>query len=464
MSGINVYSHYANEGDYPDLDYAGAVERLSRAIACKTIDHGEKTERAPFDELHALVRSSFPHVMSSSNFEEVGRNLLITCPGTDPPLPCVLLLAHQDVVPVVPGTEDSWVHGPFSGDVDETHVWGRGALDIKDMLMGELEALEYLLSRGERPRRTVVFAFGADEETSSSGATRLAELLAERGVRAAWLLDEGTTTMADGGMWGAAGRVLSDICISQKGYLDLRLAAKASGGHSSNPFGGTSLERLCVAVARIAETRPALRLTPIVRDTFRTLAPHITEEPLRALVKDVDANAEKIAAVAAGRRELYPFVVTTMAVDMLEEGSSAPNVMPGDASATINFRLLPGTTHEDVLSWVEGCLVGTGVTASVLHYTPAGRMDSTEGPGYAEVSEALTHFYRDVDVIPSFVCGGTDSIRYEGVCGSILRVIPFRPTPEEEATGTHGVNERISRRTYAQGIRVLVRLLERTIL
>ena len=82
----------------------------------------------------------------------------------------------------------------------------------------------------------------------------------------------------------------------------------------------------------------------------------------------------------------------------------------------------------------------------------------------SEVAEALEHYYRDVDVVPSFVCGGTDAIRYEAVCDSILRVIPFRPTPEEEATGVHGVNERISRRTYAQGIRVLVRLLESTIL
>lgn len=270
--------------------------------------------------------------------------------------------------------------------------------------------------------------------------------------------------MFDGALWGAAGRVLTDVCISQKGYLDLRLDAHGEGGHSSNPFGGTSLERLCVAISRVVESRPVPSLTPIVRDTFRALAPRITEEPLRTLVQDVDANAERIAALAASRRDLYPFVATTMAVDMLQGGSAAPNVMPGDVSATINFRLLPGTTADDVLGWVEGALSGTGVTATVVHYTPAGRMDSTSGAGYAEVSEALEHYYPDVDVVPSFVCGGTDAIRYEEVCDSILRVIPFRPTPEEEATGVHGVNERISRRTYAQGIRVLVRLLERTIL
>jgi carboxypeptidase PM20D1 len=464
MSGINVYAHYTSEEDYSDLDYSGACERLASAIACKTIDQGDGTDDAPFERLHALVRSSYPHIMAASSFEEVGRNLLITCPGTEPSLPCVLLLAHQDVVPVVPGTEKDWLHDAFAGELDETFIWGRGALDIKDMLMGELEALEYLLARGERPRRTVILAFGADEETSSTGATEMAGLLKERGLRAEWLLDEGTTTMVDGAMWGAAGHVLTDVCISQKGYLDLRLDAHGEGGHSSNPFGGTSLEHLCVAIARIAESRPTPKLTPIVEDTFRTLAPYITEEPLRTLVQDVHGNAEKIAALAATKRDLYPFVATTMAVDMLQGGSAAPNVMPGDASATINFRLLPGTTADDVLAWVERAVQGTGVTATLVHTTPAGRMDSTDGPGYAEVAEALGHYYGNVDVVPSFVCGGTDAIRYEAVCDSILRVIPFRPTPEEEATGVHGVNERISRRTYAQGIRVLVRLLERTIL
>ena len=79
MSGINVYAHYTHEEDYPDLDYDGACTRLAEAISCKTIDRGEKTKDALFERLHALVRASYPHVMEASSFEEVGRNLLITC-------------------------------------------------------------------------------------------------------------------------------------------------------------------------------------------------------------------------------------------------------------------------------------------------------------------------------------------------------------------------------------------------
>ncbi len=462
---IDPYAHFAHEDDYPDLDVDGAVTRLSVALAQKTVyTTPEDTDFGPFDRLQAHLRESFPHVMASGTFELVGHSVLICVPGTDPEAEAILLLAHQDVVPVVPGTEDEWEHDAFSGYVDKEWIWGRGALDIKDMLMGELEAVEYLLAHDRRPRRTIYLAFGEDEEVLSHGATAVAAELARRDVHAACSLDEGVTTFFDGADYGAPGVVLSDICISQKGYLNLRLTARGTGGHSSNPFGGTSLEHLCHAVASLSESRPAPRLTPVVADTFRSLAKLITEEPFRSLVSDVDANADQIARAASHVRGLYPLVNTTMAVDQLEGSSAAANVMPGDVSATINFRLLPGTTAQDVLAWARGVLEGTGVEVEVVHATPAGRIDSVEGSGYAELRETLEHYHPDVAFVPSIVCGGTDSIRYESVCDTLLRICPFRPAPEEEARGVHGVNERISRRTYAQGIRVIIGFLERVAL
>ena len=460
---LDVYDHYANEGDYSDLDYAAACGRLAAALSCKTVyTTPDDTDWAEFERLQEHIKASFPHVMAAGAFELVGHSVLITVPGDEPDLDAVQLIAHQDVVPVVPGTEGEWVHDAFSGAMDDEWVWGRGALDIKDMLMAELEAVEYLLACGEKPRRTIYLAFGEDEEVRSHGATELAAEMARRGLRSAFLVDEGTTTMFDGAAYGAPGAVVSDICLSQKGYLDLRLIMRGQGGHSSNPFGGTSLERLCRAVALLADNKPAPMLTPLVAGTFEALAPQVTQEPFAGLVGDVAGNARAIAEAAADVRELYPFVATTVAVDQLEGSSAAANVMPGDVSATVNFRLLPGVSDSDVADSVRALLAGLDVEVEVAHYTPAGRMDATDGAGYAELKESLEHFHPGVSWVPSFVCGGTDSVRYEGVCGSIMRVCPFRPAPEEEARGVHGVNERISRRTYAQGIRVLIRLLEHT--
>lgn len=460
---MNPYDYFAHEDDYAGLDYDGACERLAAALSCKTVYLGEEeTDWGEFERLQALIRDSFPHVAAEGTFELVGHSVLICVPGAEPGLEAVQLIAHQDVVPVVPGTEDAWEHGAFEGHLDSEWVWGRGALDIKDMLMAELEAVEYLLARGEKPARPIYLAFGEDEEVRSHGATALAQLMAERGMRSAFLIDEGTTTFFDGDAYGAPGAVVSDICISQKGYLDIELLSKGKGGHSSNPFGGTSLERLCRAVAAVADAVPMPELNSIVMGTFRELAPLITEEPLATLCQDVMLNRQEIAEEAARKKELYPFVCTTVAADMIEGGSSAANVMPGDCAATLNIRVLPGTTSAIVLGRVRQAAKKFGVEARIAHKTPAGRVDSVDGPGYAELKESLSHFHPGVAWIPSFVCGGTDSVRYEGVCGSIMRVCPFRPAPEEEARGVHGVNERISRRTYAQGIRVLIRLLENT--
>ena len=461
---IDPYAHFAHEDDYPDLDLDAAAGRLSAALALRTVHAGpDTTDFTPFDALYELIRESYPRVAELGTAERIGHSILITIPGADPALPAALLLAHQDVVDVVPGTEEEWVHDPFGGHVDDEWVWGRGALDIKEMLMGELEAVELLLSRHGRPRRTVILAFGEDEETSSRGATAIASELSRRGVRAAFSLDEGVTTFMDAGAYGAPGTTLIDVCLSQKGYLDVRLISHGSGGHSSNPFGGTSLERLCLALARLAETRPSPRLTPVVAQTFGILAPYVSEGPFQTLVSDVDANAGRIAREAAQVRTLYPLVCTTMAVDQIEGSASAPNVMPADASATVNFRLLPGTTADDVVRWVRDT-VGGDIEVEILHHTPAGRLDRASGLGYDELVEVLRRYHPGTLVVPSIVCGGTDSVRYAGVCDKLLRVTPFRPAPEELSRGLHGVNERISRRTYAQGIRVIAALLERTVL
>lgn len=132
---------FAHEDDYPELDLEGAVRRLAAALSLRTVyATPETTDFSPFDELYELIRTSYPRLAEHAGFERVGHSILVTVPGSQPELPCVLLLAHQDVVDVVPGTEGEWVHDPFGGVVDDTWVWGRGALDIKEMLMGELEA------------------------------------------------------------------------------------------------------------------------------------------------------------------------------------------------------------------------------------------------------------------------------------------------------------------------------------
>ena len=146
-----VTDFFALEGNYPDLDGEGAAARLSAAIRCKTINYFDhsRTDYTEFDKLHAHIKASYPNIMRVGTFERIGHHaVLITIPGSDASLRPCLYMSHQDVVPVVEGTEQDWTHPAFSGDIADGYIWGRGTLDIKEQVFGVLEAAEYLLARG----------------------------------------------------------------------------------------------------------------------------------------------------------------------------------------------------------------------------------------------------------------------------------------------------------------------------
>lgn len=453
------------ESDYPDLDGQGAAERLSRAIQCKTINCADHslTDYAPFDQLHALIRASYPHVMAAGTMEVLGqRSLLITLPGSDPGLRPCLFMSHQDVVPVVEGTEDNWTYPAFSGAIAQGYIWGRGTLDIKNQVFGCLEAAEYLLSHGQSFRRTVYLAFGDDEETLNLGAKTIAETLQSRGVQLEFVLDEGSCTIESGDAYGAPGTYIAPVELMEKGYADLELTVRSPGGHSSRPFGGTSLGRISQAITRIVEHPFPVRLTPVMAGAFRAIAPYVTEEPLKTLVQDVDQNADAIARYCYETRALFPFVTTTIAPTVIRGSSAACNVMPQDMSAVVNFRIAEGETAEQVLSHVRQAVADEGVELRFLQANDPSATARSDGYGYARLVESMSRYFRDVVFLPSLTAGATDAHCYEIVCDTCLRYSPFLASPEDAARGVHGTDERISVRAYTQGIRALIHLMEHT--
>lgn len=472
---------FAHEDDYPELDGPGSVERLAQAIRCRTTSFVDTSaiNYEAFDELHGFIRRSYPRVMKAATFETVGHSLLITIPGRDPQLDPVLLMAHQDVVPVVPGTEEDWTHDAYSGHIDDTYVWGRGTLDVKEMLTGELEAVELALTRGGQPQRTVILAFGEDEECLQQGSRALARTLEERKIRPAFLIDEGPYTFLDGADYGAPGRAFKAVELGEKGYCDVRFTARSAGGHSSNPFGGTSLASVCEAVARVAGEPWPIELSPLVQAAFTSLAPHVTEEPFASLLAPlpgettadtVTRNANALARACAERKPLFPLVTTTVAPTMLEGGSKGSNVMPQTVWAVVNFRLAPGVSSERVEQRCRELVADLPVEVDIFQQ-PSEPSEIGEGPcdlGWNAVCDAVAHYYVDpatgegLPVVPTLATGGTDARMYEHLCGTCMRLGPMLVNPEETRRGVHGTDERIDQRAYLQSVRVLTRILEST--
>ena len=457
-----VFSYFDNENLYPDLDVDTAVSHLSDAIRCRTVNYEDhsRTDFSEFDRLQALMQNSFPSVMAHGQFELIGHAVLVTIPGSDPSLLPCLYMSHQDVVPVVAGTEQDWTWDAFSGAVEDGYIWGRGTLDIKEMVFGILEAAEYLLSRGRSFRRTAYLAFGDDEETLNLGALAVAETLKNRGVKLEFVLDEGSCKLEDGACFGASGLPIGLIELMEKGYADLELSVESRGGHSNRPFGGSSLEHLARAITAVADHPFPCRLPEPMIGTFEALSSYITEEPFRELVRDVRGNADAIAAECAKRPETFSYVTTTIAPTMIEGGSAACNVLPQNMRAVINFRLNEGDSIDAVM---EHCRDAIGNPKVHLCYLQANDPSATariDGFGYKKLCEAMSQFYPEVVFVPSMTVGATDAHQYERICDTCLRCSPFLTEPEDVRRGMHGTNERLPIRSYAQGIRVLIRLME----
>lgn len=325
---------------------------------------------------------------------------------------------------------------------------------------GQMEAAEYLLARGKSFARTAYLAFGDDEETINLGALAIAEHLKAQGVTLEFVLDEGGCKIEPGTAFGAPETSIVSVQLMEKGYADLELSVHSIGGHSSRPYGGTSLGRLSGAIADITRAPFAVRLNSAMTGAFETLASYITQEPLKTLVQDVAGNADAIAACCMGSPDLFPFVTTTIAPTMIRGGSAACNVMPQDMTAVINFRLADGDTVESVMAHCREAVQDKGVEMRFLQANDPSAIAKRDGYGYRTVVESFQRYYPEAVFIPSMTVGATDAHRYEEICDTCLRCSPFMTEPAEAASGVHGTNERLLVRSYLQGIRVLIDLME----
>src|SRR6266699_6868528 len=235
------------------LDTAALAQRLAGALRFRTVSYQDSSQfdAREFDGFHRYLRATFPGLHAALKLEKVnGYGLLYEWTGSDTNLPPIVLLAHQDVVPVELGTESRWTEPPFEGRIAGGYVWGRGALNDKGSLVGMLEAVEHLVAAGAKPRRTVYLAFGYDEEVGGRrGAARIAELLATRNVHPDFVLDEGGG-LATGFIPGIAAPVAL-VGISEKGYVTVALTAQAEGGHSSMPPDETAVGILSAGITRL---------------------------------------------------------------------------------------------------------------------------------------------------------------------------------------------------------------------
>jgi len=429
------------------LDRPAAAGRLAGALRIPTVSTGVPGTRdvASFLAMHDYLAATFPRVTGTLSREVVADlSLLYTWHGSRPELPPLILAAHLDVVP--PGMDlERWSRPPFGGVVDDHAVWGRGALDNKASVVGMLEAAESLLATAFTPTRTIYLAFGHNEEDGSdgSGAAAIAALLAERGVRDAWLFDEGGIVYDQ--MIGVQ-QPVALVGIGEKGVASITLEVEAAGGHASMPPVESAVGILSRAVDRLERSPMPTRLDGALADTFRTLTPEMTWG-MRVAFANLWLTRPVLMRQLTAQPQTNALVRTTMAPTMLRAGDKA-NVLATSATATINVRLLPGDTSAAVLAHVSTTIGDARVHVAVdpgSSWEPPA-LSPTDAPAYRALASVIRAVYPEALVAPFLTVVATDARHYAAVAPYIYRFLPVHQPRALELI--HAPDEHIRLDTY----------------
>lgn len=503
---VRTLRYTSNEGVTPatlaiKVDESAAADRLACAIAIETVSTPDARTELPDDDpqvakfrrLHGFLKTSFPLARDTLAWEVIsGGSLLLTWKGSDASLKPLLLLAHLDTVPAPTdemadsgGSKDTkaskWTHPPFARTVDGEFIWGRGALDDKVSALGILEAAEALLGAGFHPTRTVLFAFGQDEEvTGRHGAIRIAATLRERGVTPECVLDEGSFVVE--GVVPGLSVPVAPVGVAEKGFVDITVTVRDTvGGHSSMPGRHTAIGLLALAVAEVEGHPFPARIDGICGQTLQAIGPRFPFLP-RMLFANLWLFGPLLKDQFSSAKPMNALIRTTTAVTLVS-GGTKDNVLPPEATALINLRLLPGDTSADALKRVRGqvdsALAATaakaaGFTWSVdfadpvkysAPYEPS-PISPTDVPAFALVAQTIRQTFPGIVVAPHLVTAATDARHYDALTPNVYRFLPLRVT-SRDLERLHGIDERVSIRNYADAIRFygqLIRNFDETVI
>nr|XP_019774054.2 N-fatty-acyl-amino acid synthase/hydrolase PM20D1 isoform X3 [Tursiops truncatus] len=396
-------------------------EALKGAVQIPTVSFSpEELNTTALAQFGEYIHKVFPTVFKTSfiQHEAVGEySHLFTVQGSDPSLQPYMLLAHIDVVPA---PDEGWDVPPFSGLESDGFIYGRGTLDNKNSLMAILQALELLLIRNYIPRRSFFIALGHDEEVSGvKGAQKISALLQARGIQLAFIVDEGSFIL-DG-----------FIPNLQKPFAILEQTPMP------NMFGGGPFK---MALQQLANEFPFP--TNIVLSNLWLFQPLVS----RLMERNYITNA---------------LVRTTTALTMFNAGVKV-NVIPPVAQATVNFRIHPAQTVQEVLKLAKDIVADDRIQFHVLNAfdpLPVSPSDD-QALGYQLLRQTIQSVFPEVNIVAPGTCiGNTDSRHYTNFTTGIYRFNPIYLQPQSFSS-IHGINEKISVQAYETQVKFIFEFLQ----
>lgn len=435
-----------------ELELERAAERLAGALKLRTTSLAEPTpeNRAAFISLHRYLERSFPRLHKALTREVVAEHSLVyVWKGSEPELPPVLLLGHLDVAPIAPGTDLQWTQKPFAGVILDGEIWGRGALDDKSAVLGQLEAIELALERGFAPKRSLYLAFSHDQiRGGDAGTQALAEHFKQQGLRFSMILGEGMNITLD--LVPEIDAPIASVGLSERGTAVFLIEGA--------PGSTVEQARLEAAQRRLEENPlPAEFSGPAVHQ-FEYLAADFPFM-LRLILANrwlFGGMIESQITSAKGGGALIRSLVTSTRLPADYQQFELPN-----DPVLVTYRLRQGDTVEDVQRHAKGVIQDDAIQ---LRAVPGAYLappaSSVTTPEFKRLHELIAAVFPEALVAPTASMGSTDARHYQGLSDNIYRFRPQVLKPNE-IRRTRDADERISLENYKRVVQFYYELLGR---
>lgn len=438
------------------VDSERVAKKLSDAVKIPTVTVADKSKGyEAFAKYRAYLETAFPLFHKRAQKTIINGNALIyVIDGADSSLLPACFLAHQDVVPA---PQEGWEVAPFSGEIKDGYVYGRGSQDMKGQMIALMESIEILLENGFKPTRTIYCCFGHDEEfAGQDGALQIVNYLKEKNIRFEYVVDEGGVVL-DGKIIGVDG-MLALIGTCEKGYMNVELKAQKAGGHASSPNRRNAVDLMAEAVVKVAKNPMKSSWSLPAKQMFKAIAPN-----MKPVMKFLFVNRDILSplikfALKVASPVTASLIRTTFAATMIK-GADAVNVLPPTSTAVINCRININETSAMAVEHIRR-VVGEDIEVKVLsgvtEPTPVSDISSN---AYSTLTKTINEVFENFLPAPYPFIAATDAKHYYKLSNNVFRFTPFLVS-EDDRLRIHAINERAEIKGLVKATQFFARLIE----